>query len=169
MIKITCSLKKIGRKIKLKATTLLAGTLLLSNRKAPFLIAPPPNFAKTGTLPTRTQRIGATNCTRLKGKELQAKDRTPFFSPKALRAKEKGMERAKESLAKAKVYGKVRAARGNNLKVWDGRWRTRATSANKLALQSTMPQVCDLNLQPRRATNESEPSCQTKRSTSMIC
>jgi hypothetical protein len=119
MMKITCSLKRIGRKTKLKATTLLAGTLLLSNRKAPFLIAPL-NFAKTGILPTLTQRTGATNCTHLKEKGLQAKDRTSFFSPKAPRAKEKGMERAKENLAKAKVYGKARAARGNNLKVWDG-------------------------------------------------
>jgi hypothetical protein len=98
--------------------SLLAGTLL--HRKAPFLIAPP-NFARTGILPTRTQRRDATNCTRLKEKEHQAKDRAPFFSPKALRTKEKGMERSKESLAKAKVYGKVRVARGSNLKAWEGR------------------------------------------------
>jgi hypothetical protein len=30
------------------------------------------------------------------------------------------MERAKANRAKAKVYGKVRAARVNNPKVWDG-------------------------------------------------
>ncbi len=94
--------------------------LLLSNRKAPFLIASP-NSAKTGTLPTRTQRIGVTSYTRLKEKEHQARDLTLFSSPKALRVKEKGMERAKENLAKAKVYGKAMAARRNNLKVWDGR------------------------------------------------
>jgi hypothetical protein len=82
-MRITCSLKKIvGRKIKLKATTLVAGTLLLSNRKGPFLIAPP-NCAKTGTLPTRTQRIDVTNDTRLKEKERQARDLTPFSSPKS--------------------------------------------------------------------------------------
>jgi hypothetical protein len=86
MMKITRSWKKTGRKINLKATTLLAGTLLLSNRKAPFLIAPH-SFAKTGTLPTRTLRIGVTNCTPLKEKERRARDLTLFFSPKALRVK----------------------------------------------------------------------------------
>jgi hypothetical protein len=121
MMKITRSWKKTERKINLKATTLLVGTLLISNRKAPFLMIAPHSSAKTGTLPTRTLRIGVTNCTPLiKEKEHQARVLTLFFSPKALRAKEKGMERAKANLAKAKVYGKAKAARANNLRVWDG-------------------------------------------------
>jgi hypothetical protein len=102
MRKITCSLKKTERKIKLKVTTLRAGTLLLSNRRAPFLTAPH-SSAKTGTSPTRTLRIGATNCTPLKEKERLARDLTLFFSLKALRVKEKGMERAKANQAKAKA------------------------------------------------------------------
>ena len=113
MMKITRSWKKTGRKINLKATTLLAGTLLPFNRKAPFLIAPR-SFAKTGKSLTRTLRIDVTNCTPLKGKVRQERDLILFFSLKALKAKEKVMERAKANPAKAK------AARANNLREWDG-------------------------------------------------
>ncbi len=49
----------------LKATTLLVGTPLLSSRRAHSLIAPR-SFAKTGTSPTHTLRIGVTNCTPVK-------------------------------------------------------------------------------------------------------
>jgi hypothetical protein len=65
-----------------------------------------------------------------KGKGAPGKDLTPFFSLKALKAKEKAMERAKANRAKAKVC-KTKAAKGNNLRVRDAHLRTCATSASK--------------------------------------
>jgi hypothetical protein len=107
--------KKIGRKTRKKPTTLPAGTPLLSSRRAPFLIAPR-NSAKTGRLIILTPLIGATNCTQLKGKDRQERDLILFFSPKALKAKEKDMEKAKANRPKAKESG-AKAARANKLKV----------------------------------------------------
>jgi hypothetical protein len=51
-----------------------------------------------------------------RGMHQATKDRTPFFSPKAQKAKERGMEKAKESQAKAKVFGRAKPAKENNLK-----------------------------------------------------
>ncbi len=93
----------------MKAMTLLSGTLLLFNRRAPFLIAPP-NFARTETSPTRTPRRDAINCTHQR------------FAFPSLHQRLQGqrqrkvMERVKESQAKAKVFGRARPAKGNNLR-----------------------------------------------------
>jgi hypothetical protein len=53
-----------------------------------------------------------------------------FHQSKALKAKEKVMERAKANRAKAKVC-ETKAAKGNNLRVRDAHLRTRTTSASK--------------------------------------
>jgi hypothetical protein len=123
-MKTTRSWKKTGRKTRLKPTTLPAGTPLLSNRRAPFLIAPR-NFAKTGRLITHTLRIDVTNCTPLKGKDRQERDLALFFSLKALKAKKKVTERAKANQVKVKV-SEARAAKRNNLRVRDAHLKTRA-------------------------------------------
>ena len=164
--KTTRSRKKIGRKTRLKPTTPPAGTPMLSNRRAPSPIAPR-NSAKTGRLITLTLPIDATNCTQLKGKDRQERDLILFFSPKALKAKEKVTERAKANRLKAKESG-AKAARANKLKVGDAHLRTRATSASnqgttKLNVPSLRPSL------PRLGMNASEPNCPTKRSTSTIC
>jgi hypothetical protein len=162
----TRSRKKIGRKTRLKSTTPPAGTLLLSNRRALFPIAPR-NFAKTGRLITRTLPIDATNCTQLKGKDHQERDLILSFSLKAQKAKGKVTERAKANQAKVKE-SEAKEAKENNLRVGDAHLRTRATSASnqgitKLNVPSLRPSL------PRLGMSASEPNCPTKRSTSTTC
>jgi hypothetical protein len=164
--KTTHSRKKIGRKTRMKPTTPPAGTPLLSNRRAPFPIAPR-NSVRTGRLITLTLPIDATNCTHLKGKDRQERDLILFSSPKALKAKEKVTERAKANLPKAKESG-AKAARENKLKVGDAHLRTRATSASnqdttKLNVPSLRPSL------PRLGMSASEPNCPTKKSTFTTC
>ncbi len=165
-MKTTRSWKKTERKIRLKPTTPPVGTPLPSNRRAPFLVAPC-NFAKTGRLITRTLLIDVTNCTPLKGKDRQERDHILFFSPKALKAKEKVTERAKANQAKVKE-SEARAAKENKLRVGDAHLRTRATSASKQGItKPNAPSMRPSHL--RLGMSASEPSCQTKRSTFTIC
>ncbi len=98
-----------------KAMTLLAGTLSRFNKRTPFLLALH-NSARTETSHTRTQLRDVTSCSHQREKGHQAKERTPFFSPKDQKAKKRGMEKAKESQAKAKVFGRAKQANESNLK-----------------------------------------------------
>ena len=103
----------------------------------------------------------------LKGKDRQERDLIPFFSPKALKVKERATERAKANRPKAKE-SEAKAARANKLKVEDAHLKTRATSASsqgitRLNAPSLRPSL------PRLGMSASEPNCPTKRSTSTIC
>ncbi len=116
----------MGRKIKLKATTLVAGTLLLFNRRASFLIAPP-NFARTETLLTRTQRRDATNCKGAPGKGSHS-----LLFTKGSKGKGKGNEKGKGKPGKSKGLRKGKVSKGKQPNGLGRSLDDTTTSANKL-------------------------------------
>ena len=164
--KTTRSRKKIGRKTHLTETddsTCWDSFAFQQNSTFPHCTT---QFCKDRKI-DHTLPIDATNCTQLKGKDRQERDLILFFSPKALKAKERVTEKAKANRPKAKESG-AKASRANKLKVGDAHLKTRATSASKQGITKLNTPSMRPSL-PRLGMSASEPSCPTKRSTSMTC
>jgi hypothetical protein len=67
------------------------------------------NTARTRTFRTHTPLRGATNCTHQKEKERHPKVGALFFSPKALKARARGKEKARVNRAMAKAIAREKA------------------------------------------------------------
>ncbi len=136
-----------------------------SNHPAVSLLAPH-STARTRILHTLTPQKGATNCTLRKEKERHSKVGALFFLQKVTKAKERGKEKEKANRAKAKAIAKGKAPRAKHLKVLEGVWTTRATSASRRAI--TKHNAPSLLHYPRAlAMAGLEPSSPTRRSTYM--
>jgi hypothetical protein len=66
------------------------------------------NTVRTRTFLTRTQRRGATSCTRRKEKERHPKVVTPFFSRKVSKARARAKEKARANQAKARAIARAK-------------------------------------------------------------